>query len=275
MEIMYVRTRATAASLAQVSKTARPQELSQMRFKVTITALSACLLFAGAYSVARAQDRDNGGYQQQDHSGYNDQDRRGNENRHFTDRDRQVLGRWYANHADEFEPRGGDRWNNSDVERDLQPDRVLDEDMRRWARPLPDEIAGRLDPLPRDWRYMMIGYNVAIVDRDWTIRDVYHLDQFSDQDRRAIQDWNRNHPDAMKQILGGFGVRVDNGDLDRRLEVGNVVDPDLQNRARPAPDELANHLSVPPRGWRYVIIGDRLCLVDRDWRIHESFNFQH
>ena len=34
-------------------------------------------------------------------------------------------------------------------------------------------------------------------------------------------------------------------------------------------------LSTPPPGWHYVVIGDRLCVVDRVWRIHESYHFQH
>ena len=121
----------------------------------------------------------------------------------------------------------------------------------------------------------MIGYNVAIVDRDWTIRDVFHFDEFNDNDRQVIREWNQQHPDAIRQFLGNFGVRVDNGDLDRRLQVGNVVDSDLQSRARPAPDDLVSRLSPTPRGWHYNIIGDRLVLVDRDWRIHESFHFEH
>jgi len=68
---------------------------------------------------------------------------------------------------------------------------------------------------------------------------------------------------------------VNNDDLDRRLQVGNTVDPDLQNHARPVPDDLQNQLSPSPRRWHYTVIGDRLLLVDRDWRIHESFHFQH
>ena len=237
-----------------------------MKSKGVLTALTLAFIVstcAGSY----AQDRD---------PGYRDQDRQRDEHRHFDDRDRDVLRDWYRDHSDRFEPGAHDqRWNNEDIERHLQVGRVFDDDMRRWARPVPDELVDRLGPLPRDWRYMMIGYNICIVDRDWTIRDVFHFDQFSDHDRQVIQDWNRDHPDALKGILGGFGIRIDNGDLDRRLQVGAVVDSDLQNRARPAPRDLESRLSVPPLDWRYVIIGDRLCLVDRDWRVHESFHFDH
>ena len=244
-----------------------------MKFDTIVIGISM-LLLTGSYAKARTQDRDPG-YRQDDRHDY-DRDRRMDEHRHFNDHDRQVLLDWYHDHSDRFEP--GDReqrWNNEDLERHLQVDRVFNDDMRRWARPVPDELQRRLDPLPRDWRYMMVGYNVCIIDRDWTVRDVFHFDQFNDRDRETIEEWNRDHPDAVKQILGGFGVRIENGDMDRRLQVGNVVDPDLRDRARPAPEDLASRLSSPPRDWRYVVIGDRLCLVDRDWRVHESFHFQH
>lgn len=237
---------------------------------LALTFLSTIVTFASArelFSGYRQDDR----YDGHDH----DRDRDRDEHRRIDDHDRDVLRDWYRDHSDRFEPDARDHSNSEELEHHLQVDRVFDDDMRRWARPLPEEVANRLGPLPHDWRYMMIGYNVAIVDRDWTIRDVFHFDQFNDHDREVIRDWNRDHPDALKGILGGFGVHIDNGDLDRRLQVGTVVESDLRNRARPAPEELVNRLSPPPRDWRYVIIGDRLCLVDRDWRVHESFHFEH
>ena len=207
-----------------------------------------------------AQDRDQG-YGRDGH----DRDRRMDQHRHFDDRDRQILRDWYRDHASDMEPRDQDnRWNNEEMERDLQVDRTLDPGMRRWSRPVPEQLSERLGPLPQHWRYVMLGYNVCIVDDNWTIHDVF-TDQFNDHDRRVIQDWNRDHPDAVKQFLGGFGVRIDNGDLDRRTQVGMILDPDLQDRARPAPEELVNRLNVPPRDWRYVVVGDRLCLVDDHW----------
>jgi hypothetical protein len=242
-----------------------------MKLQKVVTASALTLVFswgASIYAQDQARDRD---HRQEN----NDRDLRMDEHRHFDDRDRQVLLDWYRDHADEMEPRDqGDRWNNEEMERDLQVDRVLDPGMRRWSRPVPDELAQRLGPLPQYWRYVMLGYNVCIVDDNWTIHDVFHMDQFNDHDRRVIQDWNRDHPDAVRQFLGGFGVRIDDGDLDRRTQVGMVLDSDLQNRTRPAPEELVNRLDVPPRDWRYVVVGDRLLLIDRHWRVHESFHFQ-
>lgn len=238
-----------------------------MKAQWLLPVMIASTLLLSTGGTVRAQDRD-------DH--YGDHDRHMDEHRHFDDRDRDALRDWYRDHSDRMEPQGGgERWNNEDIERHLQVDQALDPGMRRWSRPVPDELAARLGPLPRYWRYVMIGYNVCIVDDNWTVRDIFHFDQFNDHDREVIRDWNRDHPNDLKQFLGGFGVHMDNGDLDRRLAVGIVVDPDLRDKSRPAPEDLANRLSPPPRGWRYVVIGDRLCLVDRDWRVHESFHFSH
>ena len=242
---------------------------------ITAATIASTILIFPFSGVHAQEDRDrhDDRYDDRDRG---DHDRRMGGHRRFDDRDRDVLRDWYQDHADQLEFRGnGDRGNNEEIDRRLQVDQVFDRGMRRWARPVPDGLASRLGPLPREWRYMMIGYNVCMVDGDWNIRDVFHFDQFNDHDREAIRDWNRDHPDALKQVLGGFGVRMDNEDLDRRLQVGATVDPGLRDRARPAPDDLADRLSAPPRGWHYVTIGDRLCLVDRDWRIHESFHFEH
>lgn len=251
-----------------------------MQLKAVLIYACVPLFASGAYAKAKAQDNDSrynqgGQYSQRD----NDQYRR-DAFRTFTDHDRDVLRDWYRDHSDQFEGRDDrgrndqDRWRGGDIDNRLQVGQALDDETRRWAHLVPYNLEQRLDPLPSGWNYMIVGDNVVITDRDTTVRDVYHFDRFSDQDRHAIEQWNGDHPNALNQFLGAFGVQVNEGQLDQRLQVGNVVEPDLQDRARPAPDDLANHLSVPPRGWRYVIIGDRLCLVDRDWRIHESFHFQ-
>ncbi len=249
-----------------------------MKLKAIFIGMAMPVLVAGTYRASYAQDRDSGYQQQrpydQGNRGYDRGDRDRGEARQFTDHDREVLRDWYRDHADELNARQGEQWRDADVERALQPGAHLDEDMMRWARPLPDEVRRRMDPLPEDWRYVMLGYNVVILSRDGDVRDVYHFDQFDQQDRQAIREWNQNHPNALNQFLGNFGVHVNDNDLDRQLQVGEVVDPDLQRRSRPAPEDLVQRLTPAPRGWRYVVIGDRLCLVDRDWRVHESFHFQ-
>jgi len=251
-----------------------------MKVTAIVIGLAAPLLVTGSYKTSHAQnqtaryqraqyDQGDRGYDRGDRD-----DRNGRVFQQFTDHDRRVLQDWYRDHADEMEPRRGDQWRDEDIERALQRGGRLDEDVMRWARPLPGELRDRLDPIPDDWRYMMIGYNVVIMEPDGDVRDVYHFDQFSDRDRQEIREWNQNHPNALNQFLRNFGMQVNDGELDQRLQVGDVVTPDLQQRSRPAPEELVERLTPVPRDWQYVVIGDRLCLVDRDWRVHESFHFQ-
>lgn len=246
------------------------------KLPVVLRATGLAVLFMPAQMRAvpapQNQNRD-----RQDQDRRYDRDRGDREgNRQFTDRDRHVLMDWYRDNAERFEPRGDERrWNNEELERNLQPGSRLDDETRHWMRPLPDELESRLDRLPSGWRYVRIGYHVCILDRDETIRDVFDFDRFDNRDRDTIQQWNNSHQNAVNQFLQNFGVRMQQGDLDQRLQVGNVVDEDLQSRAQRAPEDLVQRLSPPPRGWRYLVIGDRLILVDRDWRIHESYNFQH
>ena len=212
-------------------------------------------------------------------SPYQDQDRYGRYGQagqtRFTDRDIHIIRDWYRDHPEQVQwAERQERQSGGDLEGRLQPGQYLDRDVRRMAHAVPDDLEYGLDPLPRYWRYVIVADHMMIVDDDWRIRDIYHFDEFSDHDRQVIREWNQEHPDVLRGILGGFGIRVDAGDLDRRLQVGAVVDEDLARRARPAPDDLVRQLSPQPRDFRYVIIGDRLVLVDRDWRVHESYHFE-
>jgi hypothetical protein len=135
---------------------------------------------------------------------------------------------------------------------------------------MPAELANQLPPLPHAWRYAFLGSNVCIVDADWTIRDLFHFDPFEDRDRDAIEQWSHDHPSALSQLAGG-GVHVDNASVDAQLQIGTVLNPDLRTQARGAPEDLVSHLSAAPANWKYVVIADRLCLVDDDWRLHQAF----
>lgn len=230
-------------------------------FSVAACAIGLSLF---APSIVRAQ---------QDERRY-DQDRDRDRIAHFTDTDRQILHDWYREHADWMDQYRNEGWRDEELDRRLQVGAQLGPDMRRWSHPVPEELVSRMDTLPRYWRVVAMGDHILLVDDEWNVRDVIHLDQFNDHDREVIRDWNRDHPDFVRGILGNFGLRIDTGDLDRRLQVGMIVDTDLRDHARPVPEELSSRLSPQPRDWQYVVIGDRLCLVDRNWRVRESFHFE-
>jgi hypothetical protein len=202
---------------------------------------------------------------EQSYSGEKAQVERGEFNEH----DREGIRDWYRAHANQLEPANSpDRWSLRDVGAYLRVDSVLDEDTRRFAGPVPADLASQLGALPSGWRYVMLGYNVCIVDGGWTIRDVFHFDPFEDRDREAVHDWSQGHPTVLNRVADG-GVNVDDSDLERRIQLGRIIDPGLRAEAEGAPDELVTRLSAVPVEWKYVVIVNRVCLVDKDWRVHE------
>ncbi len=86
---------------------------------------------------------------------------------------------------------------------------------------------------------------------------------FSDQDRKAAQDWSgqhKGHPPA------GFRAQ-DRRPEDENIRAGIVLSSDMRKRVHPVPADLLRRLGPPPRGYRYVVIGGRVCEVDSGWHV--------
>jgi hypothetical protein len=92
---------------------------------------------------------------------------------------------------------------------------------------------------------------------------------FGDNDRRAMREWYRAHADAPE-----FSARRWNAGYERGLQVGLVLNPTLRAWARPAPADLYGRLPPLPAGYRYMVVGDHLVVVDRGWRIAEVNHFE-
>lgn len=92
---------------------------------------------------------------------------------------------------------------------------------------------------------------------------------FGDNDRRAMREWYRAHGDAPE-----FTARRWNSAYESRVRVGVVIGPDMRTWARPAPADLYGRLAPLPAGYRYMILGDHLVVVDRGWRIIEVNHFE-
>lgn len=193
---------------------------------------------------------------------------------HFTDRDRDLLRQWYFAHSQWIDRYRNEGWHDDDLDRRIQVGAPIGPDMRRWSHPLPDDVVSQMGPFPQYWRVVVMGDHALLVDDNWNVHDFFHFEQFGDHDRQVVHDWNRDHPGYVRGLFG-IGVRIDDGDLDRRLQVGMVVDRDLQRRAINAPPDLVSQMNPTPRDTRYLVIGDRLCLIDRQWRVRQSFHFEH
>lgn len=194
---------------------------------------------------------------------------------HFSDRDRDVLRQWYFAHSQWIDRYRNEGWHDDDLDRRIQVGAPIGPDMRRWSHPLPDDVASQMGPFPEYWHVVVMGDHAVLIDDNWNVRDFFHFEQFGDHDRQVVHEWNRDHPDYARGLFANFGVRIDDGDLDRRLQVGLVVDRDLQRRAQNAPPDLVSRMNPTPRDTRYLVIGDRLCLIDRQWRVRQSFHFEH
>jgi len=63
-----------------------------------------------------------------------------------------------------------------------------------------------------------------------------------------------------------------NDDYENRLQSGYVLDDDMRRMSRPAPIELTRGLGRAPRGYRYIVIGGHVILVDRGYRVHDTIH---
>jgi Ni/Co efflux regulator RcnB len=65
-----------------------------------------------------------------------------------------------------------------------------------------------------------------------------------------------------------------NNDYENRLQPGYVLDDDMRRMSRPAPDEMTRGMGRPPRGYRYVVIGGHVVLIDSGYRVHDAIHFE-
>jgi hypothetical protein len=65
-----------------------------------------------------------------------------------------------------------------------------------------------------------------------------------------------------------------NNDYANRLQPGYVLDRDMRRMSRPAPAVMIRGLGVAPRGYRYIIIGRHVVLVDSGYRVHDTIRFE-
>jgi hypothetical protein len=187
----------------------------------------------------------------------------------FGDPDRQAMREWYRNHPNAPEFQDQRRWSDR-LEQRLQVGTVLGRDLRGWARPAPPDLYGRLAPLPRGYRYVIVGEHVVVVDDGWRIHDVNHFDRFQEPDQQAVREWYPGHRGA-PAFEGRQGW---NDRFEQRIRVGAVLDPELRRLSRPVPPDLLDRLPPRPRYLRYVIVGDHICLIDNWWTVRDIVHLE-
>ena len=101
-------------------------------------------------------------------------------------------------------------------------------------------------------------------------RDHHDHDRFDDHDREVARDWYRDHHDAFHHDEGRYW----HNDWEGNLHEGFVLTPEMRRAYRPVPPELLRRFSPPPPGYRYIVLGDHVVLVDRGYRIHDVLHFE-
>jgi hypothetical protein len=100
------------------------------------------------------------------------------------------------------------------------------------------------------------------------VRD--HHDRFNDHDRAQARDWYQHHHDAFRVREGRYWHR----EWEPNIHEGFVFTPEMRRGFRPVPHDLLVRLGPAPPGYRYVVIGDHVCLIDGGYRIHDVLHFE-
>jgi len=96
--------------------------------------------------------------------------------------------------------------------------------------------------------------------------------RFNDHDRQVTRDWYNEHP---KHADRGFRDRDRlTPQYESQLREGVVLSPDLRRKTYAAPDDLRRRLPPAPRGYRYLVVGGHVILVDDGYRIHDVVHLE-
>ena len=95
-------------------------------------------------------------------------------------------------------------------------------------------------------------------------------DRFDDHDRQQARSWYKDHHDAFRREEG----RNWHNDWEPNIRAGFVLTPDMRAAVEPAPEDLVAQFGPAPDGYRYVVLGDHVVLIDSDYRIHDVLHFE-
>jgi hypothetical protein len=133
---------------------------------------------AGPAAMGRGGDRDHGDHDRDKHGkhdngkhlGQRKQWDRDHEGRYrFRDDDHHAVEAYYRNHQKYFR----NRWRGEGPP--LAYGYVIDNQYRRYCRPVPAALIGELPPAPGGFRYFVLGGNVVLVDDGYRVQDFIHI----------------------------------------------------------------------------------------------------
>jgi hypothetical protein len=104
-------------------------------------------------------------------------------------------------------------------------------------------------------------------NRGQTKKRYRRFNQRQQQYARTYYNQNQNHEAFRRDDRW-------NDDYERRIQPGYVLDDDMRRMSRPAPYEMTRGMGRPPRGYRYIVIGGHVILVDSGYRVHDAIHFE-
>jgi hypothetical protein len=123
-------------------------------------------------------------------------------------------------------------------------------------------------------RWLGVGLSVLVgIGMGTTVaraQEHHDHDHFDDHDRAAAHDWYKDHHDAFHHDEGRYWHSA----WEPNIHEGFVLTPEMRRAWRPVPHDLLARLGPCPPGYRYVVIGDHVVLVDSRWRIHDVLHFE-
>jgi hypothetical protein len=90
-----------------------------------------------------------------------------------------------------------------------------------------------------------------------------------DQRQYALTYYNQNQNNGVFRHDSRW-----NNDHENRLRSGYVLDQDMRRMSRPAPYPMIRGLGGVSRGYRYLIIGGHVVLVDSGYRVHDTIRIE-
>ena len=94
--------------------------------------------------------------------------------------------------------------------------------------------------------------------------------RFNDHDRQFAHEYAQRHKDDR-----GFRDRDRLPEkYESRIHDGYVMDKYMRQQCRPAPPDLIRGMAPAPYGYRYVVVGGQVCLIDRGYRIHDTIGLE-
>jgi Ni/Co efflux regulator RcnB len=100
-------------------------------------------------------------------------------------------------------------------------------------------------------------------------QDKKHYRQFNDNQRHSARQYYNQHQDEP-----AFQRNQWNDEYESRLQPGYMLDPDMRRMSHPAPRDLIRGLGPAPRGYRYIVVGGHVVLVDNEYRVHDAIHLE-